>query len=161
MRWVGDFATTDARPGRREARRQVAGGGVGAPRGPAHAIFARDDALRYKASAKKSGASASRLEMCRNARSVGEFFDSHPGSPATARKDLAWDLARGLCDIPGFVARSNLKDVRLGPAGPARAAAGAACADAGATSPASRAPAGKPALAKTPARSGHGSGAEA
>ena len=89
--------TEDAPTGRDKGEHRVAGKGAAprAPRGPAHVVFARDTALRYKASAKKTGASADRLEAYRGARSLGEFFDRHPRYAATARKDLAWDLSKG------------------------------------------------------------------
>ena len=104
MRWAEDLgagpemaisplpAAAGALPGRGGARRRVAGGGVGAPRGPAHAVFARDDTLRYKTGDKKFGASAGRLEAYRNARSVGEFLDCHPG-PAVTTSDCARAIA--------------------------------------------------------------------
>ena len=60
--------------------------------------------LRYKASARKSGESAARLDAYRGARGVGEFFDIHPGPAAAARKDLGWHLSNGLCSTPGYTA---------------------------------------------------------
>ena len=78
--------------------------------------------LQCEASAKKTGASAVRLETYRTARSVGEFFDLHPETTAAARKDLVWDLNRGLCGVPGLVAQGNLRAARLDPAGTAHAA---------------------------------------
>ena len=117
-------ATADNPAGRGKGGRRTAGKGAapGAPRRPAHVVFARYTTLQDKASAKKTGASAVRLEAYRNARSVGEFFDLHPGSTTAARKDLAWDLNKGLCSAPGFVAQGNLRVARLDPAGTAHAA---------------------------------------
>ena len=121
-------ATADARTGRGKGERRVAGKRAAprVPRGPAHVVFARDTALRYEASAKKTGASADRPEAYRGASSVGEFFDRHPGSATIARKDLAWDLNKGHCSVSGFVAQCNLKVARLDSTGAAHAATGVA-----------------------------------
>ena len=59
---------------------------------------------------------------------MGEFFDLHLESAAAARKDLAWDLSKGLCSAPGFIARGDLRAARLDPAGTAHAATSVACA---------------------------------
>ena len=115
---------------------EVKGATSGAPRGPARVVFARDAALRYKASAEKTGASAGRLEAHRSARSVGEFFGRHPGSAATARRDPAWDLNKGICNVSGYVARGDLKAACMGPAGAGHLASGMACAGVAAASPA-------------------------
>ena len=67
---------------------------------------------------------------------MGEFFVPHPGSTATARRDLAWDLERQLCGIPGFVPRGNPKGARLDSAGTAQTAVNTTYAVMAAASPA-------------------------
>ena len=117
-------ATTGAPAGRGKGGRRTAGQGaaLGKSRGPSYVVFARDTALQYEASAKKTGSSAVRLETYRSARSAGEFFDLHPGSAAAARRDLTWDLNKGLCSAPRFIARGDLKAARMNSAGTAHAA---------------------------------------
>ena len=84
-------APTGAPAGRRKGRRRTAGKGPtpGASKrpeaGPAHIAFPQNTVLRYKADARKSGASGDRFEAYRVARSAGKFFDLHPGSASTAR----------------------------------------------------------------------------
>ena len=84
-------------------------------------VFPHGNLLRYEPSAKKSGLSAARLNAYRSARNVGEFFDLHPGPAGQAGKDLAWDLSKGYCSIPGFAVPRPLRSVRLGPVGKAHA----------------------------------------
>ena len=84
---------------------------AGTPEEPARVTFSRDTMLRYKAGAqKRKGAdSTAMLEAYRSVRSVGEFFDPHPGPPGAASRDLGWNLGRRLCSTPGFAPPRRLK----------------------------------------------------
>ena len=52
---------------------------------------------------------------------MGEFFDLHPEPAAVARRNLAWDLRKGLCSTSEFAALGGLRSVRFDPAGVAYA----------------------------------------
>ena len=56
---------------------------------PARPCHPLDTLLRYWPGARKTGASAARLDIYRSARSVGNFFGLHPGPAGVARRDLA------------------------------------------------------------------------
>ena len=47
--------------------------------------------------------------MYREARTVGEFFDLHPGNEAHARADFTDDLKKQLCSTPGLGPRDFKK----------------------------------------------------
>ena len=108
----------------------------GTQRGPSRVTFRvaflHGTLLRYEASVTKSGAgagSAARFAAYRSARSVGEFFDLHPGAATIARRDLAWDLRKALCSVPGFVAPRFLRSAGLDPAGAAHGVVATASVD--------------------------------
>ena len=90
-------AAVGAPTGRGKRRRWAAGkrAASGTPKGLSRVTFTWDTVLQYKAAAKKPGGSAARLDAYRSASSMGEFFDLHPGSTATARNDLGWGSQGG------------------------------------------------------------------
>jgi len=85
------------------------------------AIFPTETELRFHATDRKSGESASRFAPCSKATTVGEFYELHPGSADYATQDLRNDLTRPipLCVIPGF---TPTKDLRIAPPRPRKAA---------------------------------------
>ena len=86
--------------------------------------------LRYEAGAhnQEGSASVARLDAYRHARSVGEFFNLHPGPPGVARDRLGWNLAKHLRSTPGFAPPERLKSARLEEIGVVYAAMAAASA---------------------------------
>ena len=71
---------------------------------PVRARLALTADLSFLACARKRSGSllAARFETYCTARTVGEFFELHPGPSRAARADLARDFRRGLCHVPGY-----------------------------------------------------------
>ena len=80
--------------------------------------FPRDRPLNFEAGHNKKGYSDKLPELYRKARTAGEYFDLHPGDTTQTRqrfgndsnsrldtkrasRDLANDLSKGFCSIPG------------------------------------------------------------
>ena len=97
-----------------------------ARRGAARRVvrLAPETPVRYHPEAKKTGKSALRLLRYRSARTVGEFFDLHPGTEGEANADLANDLKKGLCATDPPLGRGDFDSVAIDQAG--RACAGLA-----------------------------------
>ena len=75
--------------------------------------FPSENALRFRASGRKSGQSAGCFALYRRATALGEFYELHPGSAGDAAKDLKNDLTRPRkpppCAIPGFTPTEDLR----------------------------------------------------
>ena len=92
--------------------------------------FPRDRPLTFAAGHHKKGYSDKLFKLYRKARTVGEYFDLHPGDTAQTRQrfgndsnsrldtkrastDLAYDLSKGICSIPGYHPKGTLRLVTL------------------------------------------------